>query len=110
MFAILDLNSVMSLTQMISFVSVVSSEPLTPFLLLPYWSGFGGIELRSEIVNEECWHGCLNNPSESIVPYTDTFCNVSSITGRRLVNQKVKYKVNWQQFNRRTRCSKHSLI
>ncbi len=55
-----------------------------------------------EIVNEECWHSCLDNPSESIVPYTDTLWNVSSITGRRLVNQKVKYKVNWKQFNGRT--------
>ena len=55
-----------------------------------------------EIVNEECWHGCLDNPSESIIPYTDTFWNVSSITGRRLIKQKIEYRVNWKQFNGRT--------
>ncbi len=51
-----------------------------------------------DIVNEEC----LDNPSESIIPYTDTFWNVSSITGRRLINQKIEYRVNWKQFNGRT--------
>ena len=56
-----------------------------------------------EVLNEDCWHSCLENPSKSTVPSKKAVWQVSAISGRQQVyNQKVQYKVDWKQFNGRT--------
>jgi hypothetical protein len=52
-------------------------------------------------INKYCWRSILENPKEYTVPFEETAWTVTKIVGRQVINEKVKYLIDWKSLNGR---------
>ena len=52
-------------------------------------------------VNEVCWRSFLEDTTTGVVSLQDTLWEVRNITGREVVQNRVKYEVQWREKNGR---------